>query len=107
MAGAVMIARALGLADAGQLQQLWRVHRAGADHDLARDSGLARITAHGIADAGAALAVEDEGLGQRAGLDMQVMAVADRVQIAPAVLIRRPAAMVAWLIAMPSWVPPL
>ena len=45
-------------------------------------AGFAQIAAHGIADTGAALAVEDEGLGQRAGFDMQVIAVADRVQVA-------------------------
>ncbi len=75
-------AQALGLADAGQFQQLRRVDRASADHDFARHRGFAQIAAHGIADSGTALAVEDEGLGQRAGFDMQVRAAADRVQVA-------------------------
>src|SRR5207302_6570482 len=49
------IAQAFGLADAGQLQQLRRVERAGADHDRAPRPSLAHLATHGIADAGAAL----------------------------------------------------
>src|SRR5205823_5479314 len=76
------IAQALGMADPGQLQQLWRVDRTGAHHDFARRPSLAHIVAHRIAETDAALPVEDERPGQRAGLDMQVMAVADRVEVA-------------------------
>ena len=101
------IAQAFGLADAGQFEQLRRVECAGADHDLARRPGLVHLAGNGVAHPGAALVVEHQPQGQSLGRDMQVAAVADRVEITARRVMRRPAAIVAWLIAMPSWLAPL
>ena len=68
------IAQPLGLADARQFEQLRRVDRAAADDDFARRARPRAGRADRVADAGAALAVEQRALGQRAGLDMQVLA---------------------------------
>src|SRR6516162_5098010 len=76
------VAQSFGLADAGQLQQLRRVERAGADHDRAPRPSLAHLAGDGIADAGTTLTVEHQPLGQSLRLDMQVPAVANRIEIA-------------------------
>ena len=55
---------------------------AGADHDLARGTRLARDAADRVADADAALAVEQQRLGQGIGLDAQVGAAADGIEVA-------------------------
>ncbi|HXC89851.1 MAG TPA: hypothetical protein VNV18_06760 [Stellaceae bacterium] len=76
------IAQAFGLADAGQFQQLRRIERAGADDDLTCRASLAHLAGAGVAHTGATLAVEHQPQGQGLGLDREVPALADRVQIA-------------------------
>ena len=72
----------LRLADAGELQQLRRVDRAGADDHLAGGARLALLAIHGVAHADAALAVEQQAFGQRVGLDGQVRPPARGIEVA-------------------------
>src|SRR5262249_34124487 len=73
--------QALGLADARQLEQLGRVDRAAAHHDVAPGSRLALRAVHRIAHADAALAVEQQAVRHGAGLDVQVGPLADGIEI--------------------------
>ncbi len=76
------VAQPLGLADAGQFQQLRRIDRPGADHDLAPGAGLPPLAGNRVTQAGAAPSVEQQRLGERAGLDAQVWPATDRVEVA-------------------------
>src|SRR6185312_10639014 len=71
----------LRIADARQLQLLRRVDRAGADYDLARTGRLALLAPDRISDARAARAVEHDPFAQCVGLDMQVLATANGIEI--------------------------
>src|SRR4029077_1845804 len=75
-------AQAVGLADAGELEQLGRIDRAARHEHFAHRPRLPLRPADGIAHADAAPAFQDQRLGQRALLDRQVRPRADRVEIA-------------------------
>ena len=75
-------AQAVGLADAGELEQLGRVDRAARDDDFARSPRFPLHPADGVADADATPSFQDQRLGQRPLLDRQVRPRAGRVEIA-------------------------
>ena len=68
-------------ADARQLQQLWRSHAAGAHDYLFRGVHLDQATVLHVLDAGAFGAIHQHLVGVRPGLNSQVRAVLDRIQI--------------------------
>jgi hypothetical protein len=74
--------QALRLADAGQFKQLRRIERTSAHDHLARSAGLMHGATGAVADTDATLALEQNTLGQRARLDAEVRAPADRIEIA-------------------------
>ncbi len=71
----------LWLADAGELQQLRRVNRAGADDHFAGGARFALLAMHVVAHADAALAVEQQAFGQRVGDDGQVRPGASGIEV--------------------------
>ena len=70
-----------GGADAGQLKQLRRVDRAAADDHLARVHRAAAAPAAAVLHAGRARALEHDPRGERARLDLEVLAPHHRVQV--------------------------
>ena len=67
--------------DAGELEQLRGVDRAAAEDDLAGVDACALPAAAAVVDADRALALEPHLGGDREGLDVEVLAVPDRVQV--------------------------
>ncbi len=86
-----VLAQVGGRADAGEHQQVRAVHRAAAEQHLAggRRGDLAAADAVGHPDG--ALALDDDPGGERAGLDVEVVAVAGGLEVG---LVHRPAAAV-------------
>src|SRR5262249_52822570 len=68
--------------DAGELQQLRRVNRAGADDHFAGGARFALLAMHVVAHADAALAVEQQAFGQSVGDDGQVRPGAGGIEVA-------------------------
>jgi hypothetical protein len=68
-------------ADAGELEQLRRGDRAGRHDHFARARASKLLALHGVAHADAALALEQQALRMRAGLDAQIAPRARRIEI--------------------------
>ena len=71
------------VADAGELEQLRRVDRAAAEDHLAGVDRATEPAAAQVVDPDRTLAVEAHPGGHRQGLDLEVGAAADRVQVGP------------------------
>ena len=75
--------------DAGEHQQLRAVDRAAAEQHLARRRGRDLAAAGAVGHPGGAAALDHDAGGERAGLDVEVLAVAHRLEVG---LVDRPAA---------------
>src|SRR4051812_35006080 len=73
--------QAIGLADAGQLEQLRRGDRARRHDDLARGTCLELLSLHAVTHADAAPALEQQALRMRAGVDAQIATRARRGEV--------------------------
>ena len=74
-------AQQIGRADARQLQQLWRLDRAGGQQHLGAAARRLHHAALAVAHADGAAVLDDEAGGLRLGLDAQVYAAARRLQV--------------------------
>ena len=70
------------VADAGQFQDMRRLHRAGADDHLAVGARFLGRAALRVGDADGALALQQDFRRQGLGFDLQVRAVADGIEVA-------------------------
>ena len=84
-----VLAQVGGRPDAGEHQQVRAVHRAAAEQHLARGGRRDLAATAPIGDAGGALALDDDAGGERAGLHVEVVPVARRLEVR---LVDRPAA---------------
>ena len=75
-------AQPVRLADARQFEELRRVDRPAAHHDLAGRAGLVRGLADAVSDTGAALAVEQQRRGERPGHDVEIGTLAGGIEVA-------------------------
>src|SRR3954470_11085219 len=71
----------LGLADAGELEQLRRGDRAGRDDDLACGARLEGLALHGVTHTDTAAALEQQALRGCAGLNAEIAPRARRIEI--------------------------
>ena len=85
-------AQLLGVADAGQLQQLGAVERAAAQDHLSRRHRPAQPAPAGVVDARTTVALHPQAGDEGEGLDVEVGPVHDRVEVGPGG--RQPAAAV-------------
>ena len=66
------VSKQIRLADAGKLEQLRRIDRAGTDDHFALGPGLAALAGDPVGDADAAPVFEQQGFGISAGDDLQI-----------------------------------